>query len=540
MPQVSPADAVLELGPGLAPPDARRPGEINVHDLLEKLPADTAARLKSKVDKDHSGHISVDELGELFSELEKDKKTIRALRWEVIVAVVFLGVAIAANYYSATAAVEAGRTTGTKDVGQGQSGGGTTAILTDKEGKELRVNTDLFEHQGMSSQLADADFAELKRFTIEGGLGNADIPVQGFMRLFPAGEAESEVVLFTPQGQLTVDWNGTIFVDDETSELSTTFTRIGLSPTAADIVAGSDGGRSRRGRKLSAIKLAMKLLKLARAPPPPPPAGVWIHTDDGQFKILFSSRSNTITQIKQRIENREGHPTANQVLRLSGTGKLQDGRTLAYYDIADGSHLRLDINIEITSFEITIRLSASVEFTLEVEPTDKIGSVRNKIEDARDIPVELQVLRFGGVLLENGQTLSSYGVEAGSKVFIKVLWALKIKFTDATAQGTINHLMFVVDPSDTILDVKKEIKERDIAAMPNPANQILSILTPNGQVSPIADSDKHESGNPGALRSSMALNSYEKLGRGAQQSLTLRMCPRGSTAAAQLCSANNV
>jgi len=223
------------ISPMGAPPTTN--DHMNVEDLRRELPS--FERPITKVDKENSGYISIDEL----DKHENYKRKPRSIQLELLAAVILLSVALVAHHYSVVAIVRANQTTKTKDLGD-------TAILTDIHGKELRFNSDLYEYEGISSQVSDRHFAQLQRFTVGGELGFTDIHVNGFTRLFPINRTNSTsfanstmVILFTPLGELTIDWYGTMIVSNDTgsSQLSNTFKRIGLSPAINEDLSWPSG-----------------------------------------------------------------------------------------------------------------------------------------------------------------------------------------------------------------------------------------------------------------------------------------------------------
>lgn len=68
---------------------------------------------------------------------------------------------------------------------------------------------------------------------------------------------------------------------------------------------------------------------------------------------------------------------------------------------------------------ISIRSLQGQNLTLEVQPTDTIQTVKMKIQDMNDMRTDRQRLMFDQTSLENGRTLTSYGI--GPNVVLQLM-----------------------------------------------------------------------------------------------------------------------
>ena len=184
---------------------------------------------------------------------------------------------------------------------------------------------------------------------------------------------------------------------------------------------------------------------------------IFVQIIKGKNITLEVEPSDSILNIKEKIQDKEGIPTSEQKLFFNGI-LLEDQKALSYYYIKKESTLHLiTLSIDFSNIIFVKKVDGSA-FTLMVELSDTIKSIKEKIEEKEGIPQNLQKLFYNGLpLVIDNTTLANNYIQNLSTIHLEIITTKQKIIYIKALDG--NSITIDIKPSDTIVNIKEKIYE---------------------------------------------------------------------------------
>lgn len=175
---------------------------------------------------------------------------------------------------------------------------------------------------------------------------------------------------------------------------------------------------------------------------------IFVKSSTGRTVCLRVNPADTVHTVKTKIQEQ-------QYLVYDGV-QLEDDRTLADYGIEHKSVLDLKEKMQI----FIVETLAGTTITLEVESSETIDNIKERIKESEGFPKGQQCLIFDNKQLEDNSTLADNNISEGSTLLLVLHRLLGGTMRISIIISPGERITLEVKRSDTIDNVKLKIYEK--------------------------------------------------------------------------------
>jgi ubiquitin len=143
---------------------------------------------------------------------------------------------------------------------------------------------------------------------------------------------------------------------------------------------------------------------------------IFVKTLTGKTMTCEVKPTDTVAHLKQFINEREGIPADQQRLIFGGK-QLEDERCLSDYNVQKENTVHLVLRLR-GGMQIFVRTLTGKTITVEVEHTDNLRTLKERILAKEGIPIDQQRLIFAGKSLEDEKTIADYNIQKESTLHL--------------------------------------------------------------------------------------------------------------------------